>query len=220
MGEVTGMTVEATTDDVVISRRRRGEQLEDAIRQAALDELVEVGFGSMSMENIAARAQTGKASVYRRWPTKHDLVLDVVDQHLCIPPGANPFDIPDDVTTEAALRMVAHNIVQTINSPVGDAIRVLKCEAAVDPELGRMIDQRFQEPRSDALIRLLERGVARGEVRPEAVCPLVADVVPALLAYRMVLQRRSVSEADLNEIIDDVFLPLISTGRAPGRSTS
>ena len=207
------MTVTPTTDDAVISRRRRGEQLEDAIRQAALDELIEVGFGSMSMENIAARAQTGKASVYRRWPTKHELVLDVVEQNLCVPLDANPFGMPDDMTTEEALRFVAHNIVQMINSPMGDAIRVLKCEAAVDPDLGRLIDQRFQKPRSDALLRLLERGVARGEVRPEAACALVAEVVPAMIAYRMVLQRRSIDETDLNRIIDEVLLPLISAGR-------
>ncbi len=193
-------------------KRRRGEQLEDAIRQAALDELAEVGFASMSMENIAARAQTGKASVYRRWPTKHLLVLDVIDQNICGPHGPAQFPLDDTMTTEQALRAVAQEIVGTINSPFGDVMRVLKCEAAVDPEFGQALDERFQAPRTEALLGLLHRGVARGEVRPEAATPMVADVLPAMLTFRLVLQRRPIGAADLDAIIDDVIIPLITPG--------
>jgi AcrR family transcriptional regulator len=57
-----------------IRTRRRGKQLEDALYDAALAELAAVGYGGLTMEGIAARARTGKAALYRRWSSKHDLV--------------------------------------------------------------------------------------------------------------------------------------------------
>ena len=54
--------------------RRRGEVLERALYEATLAELAEVGYGGLTMEGIAARARTGKAALYRRWCSKHDLV--------------------------------------------------------------------------------------------------------------------------------------------------
>ena len=54
--------------------RRRGKELEDALYDATLAELAAVGYGGLTMEGIAARARTGKAALYRRWTSKHDLV--------------------------------------------------------------------------------------------------------------------------------------------------
>src|SRR6201994_968467 len=58
----------------VVRTRRRGKQLEDALYEATLAELAAVGYGGLTMEGIAARARTGKAALYRRWSSKHDLV--------------------------------------------------------------------------------------------------------------------------------------------------
>ena len=88
-------------------------------------------------------------------------------------------------------------------------MRAIKCEAAADPELARAIDERFQAPRRQAILDLLQRGVERGEVRPEAVCRLVADVMPAVLTHRLILQREPVTEQDLTEIMDQVIIPLV-----------
>src|SRR5579863_5809356 len=71
--------------------RRRGEELEAAILEAAWDELVDVGFAKLTMESVAARAKTGVAVLYRRWPRKDDLVLDAIQHY-----GAtHPVAIPD-----------------------------------------------------------------------------------------------------------------------------
>ena len=75
----------AAAQDVV--RRRRGAALEDAILAAAYVELATVGYGAFSVEAVAARARTGKASIYRRWPTKQELVLDALLQALPTPRG-------------------------------------------------------------------------------------------------------------------------------------
>jgi AcrR family transcriptional regulator len=192
-------------------RRRRGPALEDAILEAAYAELSEIGYTTFTVEGVAARAGTGKASIYRRWPTKQQLVLDALCAKLPSPTecGFAP-DLDDSVTTVDALRSVATTISAILRSPAGDAMRSVKCEAAVDPELAKAVDDRFQAPRRAALLALLQRGVARGEVRPEAVCPLVADVLPAMLAHRLLLMREPLTEADVAGIVDAVLIPLVA----------
>lgn len=66
----------ATGGEPVVRRRRRGMELQDAIHQAVLGELQEHGYAALSMDGVASRAQTGKATLYRRWPSKLELVVD------------------------------------------------------------------------------------------------------------------------------------------------
>lgn len=191
-------------------QRKRGAALEEAILAAAYDELSEAGYTSFTVEAVAARARTGKASIYRRWPTKQELVLDTLCARLPTPEQCGlDIHLDDSVTTSDALYEVARAISNILRSPAGDAMRTIKCEAAADPELARAIDDRFQAPRREAMLDLLRRGVARGEVRPEAVSPLVADVLPAVLAHRVLLQRERVTERDITDIIEQIVIPLV-----------
>lgn len=191
-------------------QRRRGAALEEAILAGAWAELAEVGYTAFSVENVANRARTGKASIYRRWPTRTDLVLDAVEFGLPTPAQCGIVDEwPDHMSTRDALMAVADMINNVLHSPAGDAVRAIKCDAQVDPDLARLIDERFQAPRREAMLQLLRRGVGRGEVRPEAVCPLVADVLPAVLTHRVVMLGSDVSAADLREIMDVVVIPLV-----------
>ncbi len=195
---------------LAVAQRRRGAALEDAILEAAYAELSEAGYSTFSVEAVAARARTGKASIYRRWATKQLLVLDALCARLptaqdC---GFEPV-LPESMTTVEALYMVARKITDILSSPAGDAIRAVKCEAVTDPELARAIDDRFQAPRRAALLALLERGAARGEVRPGAVTPLVADVLPAVLTHRVLVQREPVTEKVITAILEQVLIPLI-----------
>lgn len=203
----TSSVAEAVADG---PQRRRGAALEDAILEAAYAELSEAGYGNFSVEGVATRARTGKASIYRRWPTKQVLVLDALSSRLPTPEDCGiDAVIPDHVTTVDALRRVARTINRVINSAAGNAMRAIKCEAVTDPELARAIDERFQAPRRAAMLALLERGVQRGEVRPGAVTPLIADVLPAVLMHRVLLQREPVTERVITAIIDQVIIPLI-----------
>lgn len=198
------------TTDTPVPLRKRGAALEDAICEAAFDELTEVGYSAFSVEAVAARARTGKASIYRRWPSKVELVLDAMLAKL---PTAQACGIDvewdDTITTRDALLQIANTITGILQSPAGNAMRAIKCEAYSDPELARLIDERFQEPRRQTMLRLLRRGVERGEVRPEAVTPLVADVLPAVLSHRVILQREPVDSRTIAQIMEQVLIPLV-----------
>lgn len=202
------------TDTAVADRtqqRRRGAALEDAIVLAAYDELTSVGYTAFTVEGVAARAKTGKASIYRRWPTKQLLVLDALLMQLPTPADCGIFpEMPDDVTTADALHGVARAMAGVVMSPAGQAMRAIKTEAASNLELAKVIDERFQEPRRQALLGLLARGVARGEVRPDAVTPLVADVLPAVVTHRIVFQGEPLTDQVLMDIMSQIIVPLIS----------
>jgi AcrR family transcriptional regulator len=193
--------------------RRRGAALEDAILTAAYEELVDVGYTALSVEGVAARAGTGKASIYRRWPTKQHLVTDALISQLPTPAACGIMlsvdDIPDTVSTADLLYRLATKIAQMMASPAGQAMRAIKCEALADPELARLVDERFQAPRRESVLALLRRGVERGEVRPEAVNPLVADVLPAILTFRVLMQRERITRRDITAIMEQVLLPLV-----------
>lgn len=198
------------TPEVPVALRKRGAALEDAILEAAFDELTEVGYTAFTVEGVAARARTGKASIYRRWPTKQELVMDALERRLPTPEQCGVVvEIADSMTTVQALREVAEAITSVITSPAGDAMRSIKCEAMADPELARLVDERFQAPRRQFLISLLQRGVERGEVRPQAATQLVADVLPAVLTHRVILQREPITAHDISEIIEQILIPLV-----------
>jgi AcrR family transcriptional regulator len=194
----------------VTALRKRGAALEDAILEAAFAELTEVGYTAFSVEGAAGRARTGKASIYRRWPTKQELVMDALLRRIPTPEQCGVVvDLDDSLTTRDVLLQVAEAIASVITSPAGDAMRAIKCEAMGDPELAKLIDNRFQAPRRAFLMSVLQRGVARGEVRPEAATHLVADVLPSVLTHRVILQREPITERDIVDIMEQVMIPLV-----------
>ena len=204
-------TIEDAPEVTAGPQRRRGAALEDAIRRAAFEELSAVGYTAFSVEGVAARARTGKASFYRRWPTKQELVWDALSAVLpaAAEGGGLPRQYDDSVTTVEALYEVAHVIAAVITSPAGDVIRAIKCEAMSDPDLARLVDERFQAPRRAAMVALLRRGVERGEVRAGADSVLVADVLPAVLMHRVIMQRERLGEAEIREIMEQIVIPLV-----------
>lgn len=123
--------------------RRRGAVLERAILEAALDQLGTVGWNGLTMEGVAAGAQTGKAAVYRRWPSKEDLVADALRS------GLPDFDTaPDRGSVREDLLELCRRARDAVNGYVCDAIPAMMmyrskiCASEwTDRELEEMIDQ-------------------------------------------------------------------------------
>jgi len=189
------------------AHRRRGAVLEDAIVDAVFAELSEVGYAAFTIESVAARAQTGKASIYRRWPTKQDLVLTAFC-HRFGSPESFIDDTMADATTRDIFVAIGRRIIDVCES-AGEAIRAVACEVTRSPDLATAIDSQVHCEKRLAAIRVLERGVARGEVRPDAVDPMFAEILPAMLMQQMILFNRQVDDEMLLMIVDRVLMPLI-----------
>src|SRR4051795_887806 len=100
----------------MVETRRRGPALLGAIHTAVLDELADFGYAGLSIERVAERARTGKASIYRRWPTRLDLVLDTLDHTL-----PDPGEVSDSGDVRSDLLAVLLRIANVMRSRQGDA---------------------------------------------------------------------------------------------------
>jgi AcrR family transcriptional regulator len=184
--------------------RRRGESLERAIFDAVLDQLQAVGYVGLTMERVAAAAHTGKAALYRRWPRKEDLVVEALERSL-----PWPCDLPDHGNVRDDLLDLLRSLAAMLNSPAGGAIQCLMPEVDRDEAFARLLHERVKEPRKRMFLNLLARGAARGQVRPEAVSQLVADVGPALVMQRFLADGAPVPDAYVLSVVDDVVMPLL-----------
>ncbi|MFC1434643.1 TetR/AcrR family transcriptional regulator [Streptacidiphilus sp. N1-3] len=185
--------------------RRRGKVLEQAIFQATLDELVSTGYARLSMEAVAAGARTGKAAIYRRWPSKQELVLDTLRATL-----PEPGPAPDTGSLRGDLLELVNRTRAAMLSLPGCAGRVIMGELDHEraaPFVGLM-HQRVIAPSSSLTREVLIRGVVRGEVRADAMNPMVVDLIPAVMMYRAKTQGPP-SEAEAAELVDQVLLPTV-----------
>jgi AcrR family transcriptional regulator len=184
--------------------RRRGETLERAIFDAVFDQLQAVGYVGLTMEGVAARAHTGKAALYRRWPRKEDLVVDALEHAL-----PSPSNLPDHGDMRDDLLDLLRRMTAMLNSPAGCALQCLMSETERDESFARLLHERVKEPRKRMFLDLLARGAARGQVRPTAATPLVAEVGPALVMQRFLADGAPVPDDYVVSVVDDVVMPLL-----------
>lgn len=182
--------------------RRRGETLEHAIYAATLAELTESGYGNLTMERIAARARTGKAALYRRWPAKRELVLDALAHAIPAPHQPDP-----DRSTRDNLLAALTVMNDFFGGRTGFPSITVVLEVLHDAGLRLAFTDAVIKPRLRALESILRDGCARGEVRPEAAAdPLVVRTAPALILQSFLLTGRAPTPAQLTHIVDEIVM--------------
>lgn len=188
------------------SPRRRGAVLERAILDAALEQLSTVGWSGLTMERVAAGAQTGKAAVYRRWPSKEDLVADALQAGLPCLEG-----VPDLGSVREDLLALCRSARDAMYSPPGVALRsvIHECDPAQAERFHGVIFEGVVEPMIMQLQEIVTRGIERGEVRSDAANGYVFDAIPAMMMYRSKMCTSEWNDRDLEEMIDQLMLPLL-----------
>jgi AcrR family transcriptional regulator len=182
--------------------RRRGEVLERALYEATLAELSEVGYGGLTMEGIAARAHTGKAALYRRWASKHDLVhaaLVYALPSLPEPRSGRP-------ARETLLTVfTAHRDILAGKTafPGLDIIHQLLHE----PEMRTIFADAVVGPRLKLVESILQTAVDAGELDPATITPLTARVGPALINHHFLLTGEPPNRRELALVVDTVIPP-------------
>jgi AcrR family transcriptional regulator len=180
--------------------RRRGEALERALYEATLDELADVGYGRLTMEGIAARAQTGKAALYRRWASKHDLVHAAL--LYAVPPLADPR--PGRSARENLLAVfTAHRDVLAGKTAFPGL--VIMGQLIHEPELRAIFADAIVAPRVRIIESILNAAVQDGEVDPEALTPLTVRVGPALINQHFMTTGVPPSKRELGLVVDTVM---------------
>ena len=184
--------------------RRRGETLEHANFQAVLDQLQTVGYARLTMEGVAGYAHTGKAALYRRWPRKEDLVVDAIDHGM--PPLA---ELPDTGNLRDDLLALLRRTAAMANSGTGCALRCLLAEVDREHPFARLLHERVFAPRKRSFRAVLQRAAGRGQLRADAASQLVADVGPAMVVQRFLVDGPPVPDDYVVSILDQVVMPLL-----------
>ena len=180
--------------------RPRSPETRAKILKAAYEMLNELGFMDLTIEGVAARAEVGKPTIYRRWKTKAALAMDAFLE------AVNPeLAFPDTGTAKEDFREQMQKIVILMNSSRGEVLAsVIGCGQA-DEELIAAFRENWLIPRRKDAKQIFKRGVERGELRADVNAEVAIDALYSPLFYRLLLRHQPLSKKLVNELVDVVM---------------
>jgi len=193
---------EATSPPV---RRRRGEVLEAAIKAAVLDIVIDQGVGGVTMESVAARAGTSKPVLYRRWDGRAALLRDTL-----VPLAMSAIPHADTGSYRGDMLAILHGWADFFASPVGVIGPAIVGAMPHDPELAEAFREGVIGWRKKAMAETLQRGILRGEVRPDVKVEIARELGQAVLWHRFLVTGDPVTPDLIEHVVDAILLPYVA----------
>ncbi|MEU6968813.1 TetR/AcrR family transcriptional regulator [Kitasatospora aureofaciens] len=188
--------------------RRRGDELEAAILDAVWAELVEHGYGRLTMDGIAARARTSKPVLYRRWPNRVELVMAALGRN-----APDYQDPPDTGELRTDLLVFLRGLLHRFDDLPVDAVHGFLVDLMRDPELRRVFRAALTDGGPvEALSVMMHRAAERGEINAARLTPRVVALPLDLLRDTFMVGGEVASDQVVAEVLDEIVLPLL---RAP-----
>jgi len=184
--------------------RLRGAVLEEALLDAAWDELQAVGYANLTMEAVAKRAATSRAVLYRRWRNRTELVLAATRRHRPKLSG----DVPDTGSLRGDVIAVLTRASDRLAEDDIETVYGMLSEYFADPELFSRVQDQLFPIAAGVMATILKRAEERGEVRHD-ISPRVCTLPIDLLRHELFHTRTPPSPRVITEIVDEVFLPLV-----------
>jgi AcrR family transcriptional regulator len=198
---------QAQTGRPAHATRRRGATLEHALLDAAWEELQTSGYAKLTMERVAERAGTSRAVLYRRWRNRSELVIAAMRHHQPVLSGA----APDTGTLRGDVLAVLRRASRRIAAIGPDTVIGMLSDLLSDEEALEQILQQLLRSGGEVMSGVLDSAVARGEARDD-IAPRVARLPLDLLRHELLLTHQPPSPRVLEEIVDQIFLPLVLSG--------
>jgi AcrR family transcriptional regulator len=162
--------------------RPRNPDLDRAILDATIELLAEEGFARMSIEQVAVRAGVGKPTIYRRWPSKVDLVIAALSR-----PGATRSASSEGSVRERLTRLIEELCASVRTESAKRVLAALVAEIPRNPELASAVREVFLAKRQETAYALLREGVASGELRADLDPELASDALVGPIMLRVLL---------------------------------
>jgi AcrR family transcriptional regulator len=161
--------------------RPRSERAHQAILTAAREILIEEGFASMRLEHVAARAGVGKATIYRRWPSKEALAQELLTQL------AGPhIEVADSGSTRDELLAAVTNPMRAVTeTDFGPVIKAMLSQIASNPRIGDPFRATVVEARREEITKVIQRGIARGDLRADADAGVATELLAGPVYFRL-----------------------------------
>jgi len=201
MDNVESMGEPGSSDTGRRPGRPRSANAHSAILDAAVTLFVEKGFEGMSVEAVAAEAGVGKTTIYRRWRSKEELVVDAIAERFAEPSAPDTGNVRDDLvesTRELHLLMSS--------SRTGAVFPRMGAEVARRSRLGRLYGARVIGPRRAIFAEALARGIKRGDLSEKIDVELAIDLLVGALLLRRFTGRLKQSDTSLPERAVDMVL--------------
>ena len=183
--------------------RRRGEELDAAIRSAVLELLAQHGPARVTMEAVAAAARTSKPVLHRRWPDRASLLRDTL---MRIATTA----IPHEDSYRGDMLAVLRGWAALFTGPDGALLRAAIAAAAHDSELTAAFQGDVIGWRKKEMAALLERGIARGEVRADVPVEIARELAQSVLWHRLLITGDPITDDLVVQLVDEVLVPFVS----------
>lgn len=186
--------------------RPRDARADVAIMQAVLDLVADSGLVGLSMDAVAARAGVGKATIYRRWPSKEALVVDAWRTLIA------PSDTPDTGSLRGDVEAILATMLGKVSDPGFDVLTQIMAAARTDPSLADALRD-WVAIRRRPMRQVLDRAVARGELSAELDLDLLQDALFGPFIYRLLLSHAPLDTGVARRLVDMV-LDGVSIGRS------
>jgi AcrR family transcriptional regulator len=183
--------------------RPRSQEADRSILSAALDLFIQEGYQGMSIEHVAAQAGVGKATIYRRWPSKEALITDAVgsfSEEVTAPDTGN---VRDDM-----IGLVRQISLLASSSPSGRCFARMASEMGAYPELAKVYKEKVIKHRRTIVAEVIRRGIDRGELRDELDVELTTDMLVGPILYRALIKKAAPAETRKlsSQLIDSLLL--------------
>lgn len=176
--------------------RPREERVTGAVLEAVVDLVTEQGIGAVTMDAVAARAGVSKPAIYRRWPTKQDLIIAAAETRI------GELSVPDLGDFRAELRFVLTARLEAYRLPGSDRLISGLIGAAAETGAARGQYAEYTERIMGETRRILERGIARGDVAPDTDVRAAATLVAAPLIFRLIGEQELPDARFVDTLVD------------------
>ena len=194
---------------MTITASPRVERSKAAILEATVALLAEEGVGGLTVDAVAARAHVGKATVYRHWSSRAELIVDAVSSLLTHDDAVDCGNLRDD------LRVAYERIGKVCSTGALAKILPTLAEAAArDPELAT-VHRDFVARRRQHLVATIERAAARGELRPGIDPAIAADLVAGPMFYKKLVHHQCPDQEYASALLDLVLAALLKQPETP-----
>ncbi|WP_436774757.1 TetR/AcrR family transcriptional regulator [Yinghuangia sp. YIM S09857] len=185
--------------------RRRGRVLARAISDAVVAELGERGYSALTFEGVAARAGTGKSTLYRRWADKPSMVVDCLADAL---PVLDNHELAGDLRED--LLTVMQSYAVGCSGPLGVALRAICGTAGGCDQLKRLWKERAADPAIERMRGIVGGAIERGEARPGADAYECLIAGPAIIGQLYMANDTAPTLDEVTRLVDNVLVPMMA----------
>jgi AcrR family transcriptional regulator len=197
--------VDESTDRAHRPTGPRAEAREQAILDAALELLMEVGYDRLSIDALAERARAGKATIYRHWSGKAQIVAEAVRRLKAdaLTVSVDTGSLRGDLISEMV------QVCSSMSSEDAAIITGVMSAMRTDAELAGLIRSQVLDSKRGKFDGIIERAISRGELPAGSSAELVEEVIPAMVINQLVIQGLCLDDQFATHVVDDIVLPLL-----------